>query len=172
MFLIDVDDRKKIIDFDDYDLYYREWNCPNEDNQPVTIKNKHNKLLAPEVYFENDEYRKLYESHFDYIWKTAEQEAKKTIFENGFETETSGEWYMSRIDFLEGDGFAYPILVVYMTFISKTIKSYSLYGIVEIGRKVIESDYCRIGCIFEYRKVDTEKPFTFKETEAELISHF
>lgn len=73
------------------------------------------------------------------------------------------------MDFLEGDAFSPTELHFYMTFISKKIKSYRLYGIVELSRKVIESDFCRVDCIFGYKSSDTEKPFTFKETCVELV---
>ncbi len=172
LFIIDVNDKKKTILFDDYKLYFRHWNWINKDNLPVTIKDKHNKLLAPEVYFENEDFKKIYETHLKYVWTIAEQEAKKAIFENEFEYETNGEWYISRIDFLEGDGFSYPQLILYMTFITKNIKSYRLYGLVELSKRVIESDYCRIACVFDYRRDNAEIPFSFIETEVELIFHY
>lgn len=172
MFLIDVNDTKKLVLFDDFKLRFRDWNFQNPENVPVTIKNKHGKLLAPESYFENEEYEKLFYSNIDYFFEIAEKEAKKAIFEQKLEKEVCGEWYLSRIDFLRGDGFSYPKVNFYMNFISKTVKSYRLYGIVELSKNVVESDYCRINCSFDYKESDTENPFSFKETDVDLIYHF
>ena len=172
MFLIDVDDTKKEVLFDDYKIRFRHWNWPNSENVPVTIKNKMGKLLGPETYFENEEYRELFNTNSEYIFATAQEEAKKAIFEQELEKEISGEWYLSRIDFHRGDGFSYPKLDFYMNFITKTVKSYRLYGLVELSKRVVESDYCRINCSFDYKESETENPFSFKETEVELIYHF
>ena len=165
MFLIDVDESVRVVLFDDYTLRRRQTIVPNRENLPVTIGN----IRAAETYFENDDYEQIYLDHFDFLRDTAEKEAKKAIFENDLQCDTCGEWFLSRVDFLEGDAFSPTELHFYMTFISKKIKSYRLYGIVELSRKVIESDFCRVDCIFGYKSSDTEKPFTFKETCVELV---
>lgn len=172
MFLIDVDDTKKVINFDDFHLHFRKANWPNTENEPVTIKNRHGKLLEPEKYFESKEYIEIFNAHSDYIWETALEEAKKAIFDYELEEEINGEWYLSRIDFLKGDDFTYPKLDFCMTFISKKVKSYRLYGMVELSKDVTESDFCRIICSFDYKESDKEQPFSFIETDVELISHF
>jgi len=163
--LIDVDESVRVVLFDDYTLRCRQTLIPNKENLPVTI----GKLCTAETYFENDDYEQIYLDHFDFLRDTAEKEAKKAIFENDLQCDTCGEWFLSRVDFLEGDAFSPTELHFYMTFISKKIKSYRLYGIVELSRKVIESDFCRVDCIFGYKSSDTEKPFTFKETCVELV---
>ncbi len=169
LFLIDVDETKKEVLFDDYKIRFRHWNWPNSQNLPITIKDKNGKLLAPETYFENEEYKELFYANSEYILAIATEESKKAIFNHELEKEVSGEWYLSRVDFLRGDGFSYPRLDFYMTFIRKTIKSYRLYGLVELSKKVIQSDYCRINCSFDYKESEKENPFSFIESDVELI---
>ncbi|MCR5288459.1 MAG: hypothetical protein K6E51_00545 [Treponema sp.] len=165
LFLIDVDETKIVIAFDDFVLQNRKTDKANKDNLPVTIK----KLCKPEVYFENGDYERIYNKHAAFILKTAEEHAKQILFDNDLQYETTGEWYLSRIDFLRGEGFSPKELHYCMTFIKSKTTSYRLYGLVELTKKTVESDYCRVDCIFNYDSSQEEQPFTFQDSEVEFL---
>ena len=157
IFLFDVDERVHIVLFDDYIIQRRVAKKPNQDNTPVTINN----LREPEQYFKDDEYKELYQKNFDSIIEQAEKFAKILIFENHYENDTCGDYYISRVDFLDDLESESP-LYINLTFISRQTKVYSLYGIVDLSKTTTEKDICTIQCSFSYDKTK-EEPFVLEE---------
>lgn len=165
LFLIDVDESEHIVSvsFEDYVLTRRESEKENKDNTPVTIKN----LRAPEQYFKDEEYKSLFEENFDSIMEQALMAAKPLIFENNLQYDTCGEYFLSRIDFLDDLDSDAPLRID-LTFISKKTTVYTLYGLVDLNSRTTEKDYCRVLCEFSY-DTSNEQPFILEEAAVEII---
>ncbi|MCR5046330.1 MAG: hypothetical protein K6A42_07110 [Treponema sp.] len=163
-FIFDVDDKRKVILYKDFFLKNLKANRPNKDNSPVTI----NTLRLPEEHFENQEYKEIFLKHCKQLKFFIEKEAKDLIFQNDLQYETTGEWFLSRVDFLDGDDYS-PRLCLYMTFINKKIIEYKINGLVPLSEKTIQNDFCRINFTFHYRPSNSENIFEFEESWIEFL---
>ncbi len=163
IFMYDVDERRFFVTFEGYAVRERKATKTNKDNLPVTVYN----LRAPESYFEDVFYKERYEEHAFAIARNAEAAAKLLIFKNHFEADTSGEWYISRIDYL-ADEECEGNLYYYMTFISAKRIAYSFYGL-SLGSETKESDFCRVCCEFSYNRTEGERGFVLENADIELL---